>query len=191
MPFSAGRVLINGGGRCWILLPEMRHPYALASAHQGRAGAEGDWLVGLCQAGYDRGGEGGLLSYDLRTLKAARGVPLAGPVKGMAIPADASRIFVVGFVPPWDLRVHDLRTFREVSRQPLGGDEPSILAASPDGSRLAVATENGGLGIYRAADLSIEESLQLWSKARSVAFSPSGRYLAVQLETVTHIFERK
>lgn len=67
----------------------------------------------------------------------------------------------------------------------------TALAASPDGSWLAVATTKGGLRICRAAELALEESVQLGSKPHSLAFSATGRFLGVQMDSVAHVFERK
>ncbi len=176
----------NGAVQEWTI-GDPRHPYLLATARGGSAGAV--FGIAVTRDGHllaTSGGNGVVQLWSTVPALAAQGAPLrltAGVIKSVALSADASTIALgtdSGAVTLWDISD---RT-RPLMLGTAGGLTKEIgqIALSPDGRLLAAGGRNNRVNVWNVADprhpavVARLGGAQSWINA--LAFSPEGSLLA-------------
>jgi len=186
LPSAGGRLVVTGRDECFVYVPEKTRFYSLSGRTEGLVSLDGNRLIGFRSGKH--GAESALVRYDTRTYKLRDVKSLDGELNVWAAPLDLASIFIAGNS---GLRVHEPEKLEEVSRHPIPGGPPVLLAVSGDGLRVAVGTANHAVTVFQVSDMSTEATIQFSSAPSAIALSATGKFMAVHAESVTHVFERR
>ncbi len=130
---------------------------------------------------------GALLVVDAGTSRVVREVPIASPIRGIALSRDGALAYVASFHPHWGGSVDLIDTaINEITAKVGIGGAPMQMALSPDGARLYVA-DYEHVAVLSTETNAVVDILTVTAEPSCVAVSPdsSRLYIADHAGAVT------